>query len=137
MEESPNLSLSCVIVTPEATVLETPADFVALPIYDGEVGIGRSHSPMIGRLGFGELRIRTGDDVLTYYVDGGFVQVAEDVVSVLTNRALPASEVDPEAADRQLRECLEHAVGGTEEMAIRDRRIAQARGQLRVAARTP
>ena len=47
---------------------------------------------LIGRLGYGELRTRTVDDVHRYYVDGGFAQVRDDVVTVLTNRALPASQ---------------------------------------------
>ena len=53
--------LRCVVVTPEATILDRPAEFVALPLYDGEIGIGRGHSPLIGRLGYGEMRLRTDD----------------------------------------------------------------------------
>ena len=45
--------LECVVVTPEETALETPATFVALPLFDGEIGIAPGHSPMIGRLGYG------------------------------------------------------------------------------------
>ena len=51
---------TCVVVTPEATVLDTPADFVALPLFDGECGVAPGHAPMIGRLGYGELRIGHG-----------------------------------------------------------------------------
>src|SRR5690606_6439597 len=98
--------LQCVVVTPEATVLDTRAEFVTVPLYDGEAGIAPLHSPMIGRLGFGELRIKRGDTVERFYVDGGFVQVADDVVSVLTNRALSASVLDAEVAQEQLRTAL-------------------------------
>ena len=52
-------SLTCVVVTPEQTALEQKADFVALPLYDGEIGIGANHSPLIGRLGYGEMRIKS------------------------------------------------------------------------------
>src|SRR5262245_10971782 len=86
--------LQCIVVTPEATELETPADFVALPLYDGEVGIAPGRAPLIGRLGYGELRVRYKDELIRYYVDGGFVQVADNVVSVLTNRAILASVLD-------------------------------------------
>ena len=54
-------ALRVVVVTPESTVVEASADFVALPLVDGEYGIAPKHSPMIGRLGYGELRIRSGD----------------------------------------------------------------------------
>jgi F-type H+-transporting ATPase subunit epsilon len=127
--------LRCLIVTPEATVLQTDADFVALPLFDGECGIAPQHSPMIGRLGFGELRVRRGKEQLRYYVDGGFVQVVDNIVSVLTNRAVPAGELDAATAAELLRSALGRRAAGAEEMAIRDRLISQARGQLRVASR--
>jgi len=128
-------TLQCVIVTPEATVLDEPADFVALPLFDGEVGIGRSRSPMIGRLGFGELRLRRGTETDRYYVDGGFVQVTENVVSVLTNRAVQASAVDAEIAQEQLQSALSRKPRGDEEISLRDRVVQQARAQLRVVRR--
>ena len=127
--------LRCIVVTPEETVLEVDADYVALPLYDGEIGIGLHHSPMIGRMGCGELRIRTGSETKAYYVDGGFVQVADNVVSLLTNRALPAADVDIEVAQEQLRTALSKSAKGDEELAVRDRLVTQARAQVRVARR--
>lgn len=127
--------LQCIVVTPEATELDTPADFVALPLYDGEVGIAPGRSPLIGRLGYGELRVRYKNELIRFYVDGGFVQVADNVVSVLTNRSLLASVLDRNAAEEQLRTALSRTAAGAEELAIRDRLILQARGQLRVASR--
>ena len=86
--------LQLIVVTPESTVLDEQADFVALPLYDGEIGIAPGRAPLIGRLGYGELRVVVGGQTTRYYVDGGFVQVADNVVSVLTNRALPAASID-------------------------------------------
>lgn len=126
-------TLRCVVVTPEETVLDTAAEFVALPLFDGEVGIGLHHSPMIGRLGCGELRIRNGSETACYYVDGGFVQIADNVVSVLTNRSLAADKVDAEVAQEQITTALGSRVAGDEQLAIRDRSLSQARAQLRMA----
>jgi len=125
--------MQCVLVTPEATVLDETADFIALPLYDGEIGIAPKHSPMIGRLGFGEMRIRRGDKTTSYYVDGGFVQVADDVVSVLTNRALPAKDLNLQQAKEQLAAVHSRKANTDELLAIRDRLEAQARAQIRVA----
>jgi F-type H+-transporting ATPase subunit epsilon len=125
--------MNCIVVTPETTALDEKADFVAVPLFDGEIGIAVGHSPMIGRLGYGELRIKSGSSVSRYYVDGGFVQVSNDVVSVLTNRAIPASEVDAEAAQSQLEEARTRPANTPELRKIRDRLESQARGQLRVA----
>jgi F-type H+-transporting ATPase subunit epsilon len=127
--------LRCIVVTPEATALDTQADFVALPLYDGEAGILPGRAPLIGRLGYGELRVRSGRITQRYYVDGGFVQVSDDIVSVLTGRAIPAEQLNIGAANEQLRTALDRSAAGPDEMAIRDRLISQARGQLRVANR--
>ncbi len=128
-------ALQCIIVTPETTVLDTHADFVALPLFDGEAGIAPGRAPVIGRLGYGELRVRSGQMTRRFFVDAGFVQVVDNVVSVLTNRAVPAEKVDRELAIEQLRTAISRPAAGPEEMAIRDRQISQARGQLRVASR--
>ncbi len=127
--------LNVIVVTPETTVLEEPAEFVALPLYDGEIGIGSGHSPMIGRLGYGELRIRQSGNTKTFYVDGGFVQVAGNAVSVLTNRALPANQLDPQIAADQLSAARTRKTHTDELLAIRDRIELQARAQLRVATK--
>lgn len=128
--------LKLVVVTPEATALNVAAEFVAAPLFDGEKGIGRSHAPMIGRLGFGELRYRYGTESKVLYVDGGFIQVQDNLVSVLTNRALEPDTLDQEAADEQLQEALARKTSNPEEMAIRERLILQARAQKRIAAKS-
>jgi F-type H+-transporting ATPase subunit epsilon len=127
--------LSCIIVTPEATVLDTACEFVAIPLFDGEAGIAPGRAPLIGRLGYGELRVRSAGQTLRYYVDGGFVQVADNLVSVLTNKAVAAANLDVATAQQQLSTALATHAAGPAEMATRDRNMAQARGQLRVAGR--
>src|SRR5215510_4389517 len=109
-------SLQCVVVTPEATALDTQADFVALPLFDGEAGVAPGRAPLIGRLGYGELRVRTGGATKRLYVDGGFVQVADNVVSVLTNRAVPAEKLDTATATTQLEAVIARPAAGEEEL---------------------
>jgi F-type H+-transporting ATPase subunit epsilon len=127
--------LNCIVVTPEKTAVEAKADFIVLPLYDGEIGIAPGRAPMIGRLGFGEMRIKTADKVTRYYLDGGFVQVANNIVSILTNRALLATDVDAAAAHKQLDASMTLPINTDELEEIRDRAVAQARAQLRVAER--
>ena len=61
-EQAGHDRLQCVVVTPERTLLDELVDFVALPLYDGELGVLPGRSPLIGRLGYGELRTRIGGD---------------------------------------------------------------------------
>ncbi len=126
--------LHCVVVTPEATVLDELVDFVALPLFDGEIGIALGRSPLIGRLGYGELRLVAGGQTRRFYVDAGFVQVANNEVSVLTNRAVPAASIDPAVAQEHLTQARHRKANSDESLAARDRLENQARGQLRVAA---
>ncbi len=127
--------LTCIVVTPEETAVETKADFVVLPLYDGEIGIAPGRAPLMGRLGFGELRIKVAGLVTRYYLDGGFVQVSGNIVSVLTNRAVPAADMDVAAAKQQWQDARKMPILTSEQEAIRDRLLAQARGQLQVARR--
>ena len=123
------------VVTPEATLLETPAQFVALPLYDGELGVLPGRSPFIGRLGYGELRVVEGDKTRRYYLDGGFVQVAKNVVSILTNNAVPAEKLDAIAAADELAAARARTANTPELLEIRQRAQLQARAKIRVAER--
>jgi F-type H+-transporting ATPase subunit epsilon len=125
--------IHCVVVTPEQMALDAMAEFVVLPLFDGEIGILPGHSPMIGRLGYGEMRLRVQGQERRYYVDGGFVQVVDDVVSVLTARAVSADSIDTAAAQKQLDAALQRPIHTPELLETRDRLIAQARAQLHVA----
>ena len=123
------------VVTPEATLLDTPAQFVALPLYDGELGILPGRSPFIGRLGYGELRVVEGEKTRRYYLDGGFVQVAKNVVSILTNNAVPAENLDATAAGDELAAARARKANTPELLEIRERAQLQARAKIRVAER--
>jgi len=127
--------LQCIVVTPEKTFRDTPAQFVALTLYDGEIGIAPGHTPMIGRLGSGEMRIRQAGKTERYYVEGGFVEVFSNVVSVLTGRAIAAEQLDVPAAEEQLETARSRPATTPELMALRDQEVDRSRALLRVAQR--
>ena len=129
-------AIQCIVVTPEVTALETQAEFVVVPLFDGELGIAAGHSPMIGRLGFGELRLRSAQGRTDrYYVDGGFVQVANNVVTVLTGRIVPAEKLNLESSQQQLQAAQKRPASTPELSELKDRAVAQARAQIRTAQR--
>jgi F-type H+-transporting ATPase subunit epsilon len=127
--------LRCIVVTPEQTVRDTPAEFVAVTLFDGEIGIAPGHTPLVGRLGYGEMRITIDGRIERYYVEGGFVEVVGDVVSVLTARAVPAEKLDEAVAQEQLESAQERPARTPEAIEVRDRTEAQSRAQVRVARR--
>ncbi len=79
--------LAVSVISPERTIYEGEADMVVAPAWDGEVGILRRHAPMLALLGQGDLRIRLGNEEHSFFVSGGFLQVADDRVTVLSERA--------------------------------------------------
>ncbi len=91
-------------------------------------------APMIGRLGYGELRTKTGLAEHRYFVDGGFVQVRDNVVTVLTSRALPAEAIDPVTAVRELEAAGTKRARTEVEFADVDKALARARGMIRVGS---
>ncbi len=127
--------MQCIVVTPETTLRDAEAEFVAVPLYDGELGIGHNHSPMLGRIGNGELRITSEGQIERYYVEGGFVEVKDNVISLLTQRAVPAESLNMAVAVEQIEAARQRPANTPELMAIRDRAVSQARAQLRVAQR--
>src|SRR6516162_6749656 len=127
MVETAAMPLRCVVVTPERTLLDAEVDFVALPMYDGELGVLPGRAALIGRLGPGELRTRHGAETHRFFVDGGFAQVHNNIVTVLTPRALKAEEINQTTAEQAL-ESAKTAPGGAEE---RFKAETRARAQLR------
>ena len=134
METTSGKVLKCVVVTPERAVLDEVVDFVAVPMYDGELGVLPGRAPLIGRLGFGELRTKREDKTLRFYIDGGFVQVRSDVVTVLTPQAIPAGDIKLEAAQKALQAAQtpgQTAEAQENQLKAQDR----ARAQIRIASK--
>jgi F-type H+-transporting ATPase subunit epsilon len=127
--------MQCIIVTPERTVRDQSAEFVAVTLYDGEIGIAPGHAPLLGRVGCGEMRISQAGRTERYYVEGGFLEVLDDAVTVLTPRAVSAEQIDPAVAREQLVSALGKPAATPEQSALRDRAVAIGRAQLRVARR--
>ena len=82
------------VISPEAVLFEGEAESVVAPAFDGEVGILENHAPMMALLGKGELRLgssgagRAADK--KFNIDGGFLQVVDNTVRVVTERASAA-----------------------------------------------
>ena len=85
------------VISPERVLFEGEVESVVAPAFDGEVGILTSHAPMVTLLGRGTLRLTGGGSggaaggARRFAVEGGFLQVADDAVRVVTEHATEAS----------------------------------------------
>ncbi len=76
------------VISPERVLFEGEARSVVAPAHDGEVGILTQHAPMVTLLGSGLLRLEGGNGgEQRFHVEGGFLQVADNEVRVVTERA--------------------------------------------------
>ena len=77
------------VISPERVLFEGEARSVIAPAIDGEVGILSQHAPMMTLLGRGVLRLEgSAGGEQRFTVEGGFLQVADDGVRVVTERAV-------------------------------------------------
>ena len=80
--------LTVSVISPEALLFEGSTDEVQAPAFDGMLGILTGHAPMMTLLGKGVLRIGSGGDAVRQFnVEGGFLQVVDNQVRVVTERA--------------------------------------------------
>jgi F-type H+-transporting ATPase subunit epsilon len=75
------------LISPEAVLFEGEAAMVVAPAHDGEVGILEKHAPMMTLLGTGVLRLGGGGGDRRFNVEGGFLQVVDGVVRIVTEKA--------------------------------------------------
>lgn len=126
--------MQCVVVTPERTEVDLKATSVTVPLFDGELGILKNHSPLVGRLGYGVLRVTTSDGAQkSFFVEGGFVQVANNVVSVLTDKVAPREKITKVAADEAFKTAMDMPSNSSEQSALREKAKMRARAMQRVA----
>ena len=82
--------LTVTVISPEAVLFEGSADSVVAPAYDGELGILTGHAPMMTLLGKGMLRVGGSGGARQFVIEGGFLQVVDNQVRVVTERARAA-----------------------------------------------
>jgi F-type H+-transporting ATPase subunit epsilon len=128
------MPLTCTVVTPDAQLFDEVIGSATLPAHDGMIGILPGHAPMLLRVGSGLLTLhRAGKSDYVLFIDGGVAQVKDDVLTLLTDQAMPPSEIDRAAAQKTVDE-LSAATPPLNDAARRlfDRKLEKARSMLRV-----
>ena len=126
--------LRLILVTPEKTLLNRPVASIRVPMFDGSAGIYPGRAPLVGRLGIGELRLNDADGASeSYFIDGGFVQIKGEQVSVLTNAAQPVAEISRSAAASELESVKAEKASSDEAMESLAKRLERARKLVSMA----
>ena len=75
------------VVSPEAVLWSGEAGFVVARTVDGEIGILAHHEPLMAALATGAVEIETREERVRVDVGGGFLQIVDNTVTVLADRA--------------------------------------------------
>ena len=131
-------TIRCDIVSAEQEIFHGVVEMVIATGEMGELGIAPRHAPLITRLKPGQVRvILPGGEEQFFYVSGGILEVQPQVVSILTDTAVRADDLD-EAAAKKAKEEAERALAGRSEamdIAEAQTRLAEAMAQLQALER--
>ncbi|MBU6409636.1 MAG: F0F1 ATP synthase subunit epsilon [Verrucomicrobia bacterium] len=130
-------TLKLEIVTPSAKIFDDDVEMVTLTGISGEMGILPRHMPLMTQLVAGEINVRKANDNIFLAVGDGFVQVTGDRVSILTDMAIRAENID-EAAAEEARHRAEARLAqklSDEDAALVHASLSHALAQLKVKRR--
>jgi len=130
-------TLKLEIVTPEAKVYSEDVELVTLPGIDGEMGVFPMHVPLMTQLVSGAVGVRKGGQDFFLAVGDGFVEITGDHVSILTDMAIKAEDIDEVKAEaaRQRAEARLAEKLDDEEVASVNASLAHSLAQLKVKRR--
>ena len=89
------------LVTPLEKILSQDVDFVMIRTTEGDMGILPNHSPFVAGLSTGEMKVRINGQESYYYVSGGFVEISNNIVTLLADEAMDVKDRDLEAARKE------------------------------------
>lgn len=100
----------CRLVTPTEKLVDGEMTYASVPAWDGLFGVLPGRAPLLARLGLGELQLHhanqnshPGGD-RSFLIDGGFVKMAENSLTILAERAIPAETISLTDAEAELAE---------------------------------
>lgn len=127
-------TVQCTLITPEAKVFEEPITSALMTLHDGQTGILNRRAPLMAKLGLGPLRltfVEGGDR--SYLVEGGFVQMVDNRLTLLAESAIPAERISESEAQAELAEAEARQPQTREEMERITRERRRARIKLDMA----
>ncbi len=124
----------CTIVTPSEAICDGQVSYVSMPSWDGQQGVLAGQSPLLTRLGIGTLRLEADGSSQWYMVDGGFAQVLNDELTIITERAIPAEQIGAGDAAAELITANEQAVAPGADRTEAEAAQSRARAKRAAAA---
>ncbi|HNX25702.1 MAG TPA: ATP synthase F1 subunit epsilon [Spirochaetota bacterium] len=96
--------INCSILTPERLIYEGEVGFAVVQAHDGEMGFLYGHSPLISKLGIGEIRLNNPKSVDYLVVEGGVVEIKNNKLIILAEKAFRKSDLSAADLDLKMKE---------------------------------
>jgi len=96
--------INCSILTPEKLIYEGEVGFAVVQAFDGEMGFLYGHSPLISKLGIGEIRLNNPKSVDYLVVEGGIVEIKNNKLIILAEKAFKKSDLSAADLDSKMKE---------------------------------
>ena len=127
-------SLQVVVVSAESELYSGTASYVSATAQMGELGVTPGHTPLLTQLAPGNVRVvKENDEEEIIYISGGMLEIQPDVVTILSDTAIRAEDIDEQAALEAKQRAEEQIAQQKEEYDFARARaeLAQAAARLR------
>lgn len=129
----------CSVVTPTEKLVDGEMTYASVPAWDGLFGVLPGRAPLLARLGLGELTLHNASvngspgGNRSFLIDGGFVKMAENSLTILAERAIPAETITLTEAQAELAEAeARQAPTDAPDLAARQTAIRRDRERARL-----
>ena len=124
----------CTLVTPESQLLDEEVAYASVPAWDGLMGVAPGRAAVVAKLGDGPLRLDFKQGGSRYFfVGGGFLQIQQNRLTLLTTQATPAEEIVAKQAEEELRAAQQRKAVGDEAIDQRITDTERARTKVHLA----
>ncbi len=130
-----NNTLKLEVITPEQLALSDESTSVVVPGVDGELGIWPNHAPLLAGLKPGVITYKTASGTQKLVVSGGFIEISNNVISVIAPAAEKASDIDFARAEAAKKRAEERLAQRTADIDIARAEAALARAKARLSVR--
>ncbi len=128
------MAFQCVVVTPEEQAFDQTVTQAVIPAHDGLIGILSSRAPILLKIGVGPLRVDLpGGESRHFLIDGGIAQMKDNLLTILTSSAIPASAIDAETARAEYNEALARRITDDKSFEQRDHDLRKAQAKMALA----
>lgn len=132
------MELTLRVITPDAIVVDTTASSIQIPAADGLMGILPRHAAMVAALDMGLLKYERNGVQELLFVSGGFAEVRDNTVRIVSEAGERPTEIDEErarAAEERARQRLAEGRGDRAQIDVLRAEAALRRAQFRLLAK--